>query len=1070
MIDSEGHHLAFLLGLPRSGTTLLSVILDRHPQVLCPPEPWIMLALESVGKVCIRHPADSRLLGQAVLEFADDASGLEATRAYATTLYNRRLESAGKLVFVDKTPRYYHILPYLRRVFREAKWIWLQRNPLDVAASYKTSWDVDLCRVLSEGADHPAWSFDLVIGLEQLLREADASDPRVLSVRYEQLVAEPQTETARVMRFLELEPMPDQTQFDLSGSAFAKSFAGDKKIAATAGPHAQSVGTWKSAFKPDELQTLFDFIGADTFCRLGYCQTVDELKALGVKDNGPHATADRRAAIHQIYAQRWADVLAASRADAPLPWVKRLEGQITQQKGAIDQLNSELAGAAERNRQLLEESNRKQQLADQSNAELTLARSELDEKRRSSEAMERHLTEQKREASELRRTVAEYAVRLARAAQPLVPWRKRFLDSASKTAQQLIISWPHGRRRRRVKPLPRISIVTPVYNGESHIRETIESVLSQEYPKLQYIIVDGGSTDGTLEIVNEYKDRISRIISEPDNGMYDAIGKGFEAADGEILGYLNADDLFEPGGLIRVGEWFRDHPRAEVVYHEDTVWFDGWKFPNAPQPPRIDRLTMLKGHTMFQDGVFFRRRAYQSVGGVNRQMRRAGDWDLWVRLSGNYRMHRAKPHVSCFRIRPGQISQDLASYHAELEHAKAQWKKEIGPRALRISEVRHWMRRGYNLLWQKLVPRPLYYPLHQSGCIYGFHPTPGTPPPYVPDQPRCPLTGARPDRALFSSRDTRFGDELINYIYYCSTTDIALTYPPLSKEQLNALYEKHYSKTDGKIIYPPIEHASPYKNYRGGNLFDKLAARSVIPSIASQRFLTWEDETAQQVLRSVRGLPRENAAVDFLDVGCFEGKLLSSIAGQTDWRTFGLEANGKAVEAARSLGHQIWQGFAEDATFVIPEDMFFDVIHLGQTLEHFVDPLTVIRRLRALLKPGGRMVLSTPNLWSQQVKLFGPTWAHWHPPYHRHIFSRKSLAILARRCDMEMLGVRSYSHIYWTCLSVQLNRIGCGGAVPHTVDFPDEIVRVAASLTLWSKLFWDWRGRGDYLVTLFRKR
>src|SRR4051794_7268466 len=102
MIDHDGHNLAFILGLPRSGTTLLSVILDKHPQVLCPPEPWVMLALESVGKVCIRHPADSRLIGQAMSEFSNGDSGVAASRAYASTIYNRKLESAGKTVFVDK--------------------------------------------------------------------------------------------------------------------------------------------------------------------------------------------------------------------------------------------------------------------------------------------------------------------------------------------------------------------------------------------------------------------------------------------------------------------------------------------------------------------------------------------------------------------------------------------------------------------------------------------------------------------------------------------------------------------------------------------------------------------------------------------------------------------------------------------------------------------------------------------------------------------------------------------------------------------------------------------------------
>jgi glycosyltransferase involved in cell wall biosynthesis/SAM-dependent methyltransferase len=1068
MIDSEGHNLAFLLGLPRSGTTLLSVILDRHPQVLCPPEPWVMLALESVGKVCVRHPADSRLLGQAVHEFVDGTSGLEAARSYAMTLYNRRLESAGKTIFVDKTPRYYHILPFLRQTFGEARWIWLQRNPLDVAASYKSSWQVDLARVLGEGADHPAWAFDLVIGMEHLLREADATDPRVLLLKYEQLVAEPEPQTARVMQFLGAQAAGEQLHFDLSNSAFAKSFAGDKKIATTAGPHTQSVGTWKTAFNRDELQTLFDFIGAESFCRLGYCQTVDELKQCGVKDNGPHATAERRAAIHQTYAERWADVLAAARADAPLPWVKRLEQQLSGQKHAIDQLNTELSAANERHRVATEQNLQHQQLAERTAGELQQARQELAEGARAAAQLESQLAEQKREVAELRRQVNELHYRIANIRPPL-PLHKRVLDTASRKAQQLIIGWPHGRRRKS-RPLPRISVVTPVFNGESHIRETIESVLSQNYPKLQYIVIDGGSSDRTLQIVNEYKDRISKIVSEPDNGMYDAVGKGFDLADGEVLCYLNADDLFEPGGLLRAGEFFRDHPRAQVVYHEDSVWFDGWKFPNATQPPRIDRMMLLNGHIMFQDGVFFRRRAYQMVGGINRQMRRAGDWDLWVRLSGRFRMHRASPHVSCFRIRPGQISQDMTAYYAELEHVKAGWKKKIGPRSLKLAQLRHWTRRAYNLLWRKLVPRPLYYPLPQSGCIYGFHPTPGTPPVYVPDQPRCPLTGVRPDRAIFSSRDTRFGEDRINHIYYCSATDIALVYPPVTKEQLNELYEKHYSKSDGQILYPPIEFASPYKDYRGGNIFDRFALRAAIPSLAAQRLLSWEDETCDQVLRAVRGLPREGGAVNFLDVGCFEGKLLSAIAARTDWKTFGLEANAKAVDAARRQGHQVWQGFAEDATFVIPEDLFFDVVHLGQTLEHFIDPLTVIRRLRAVLKPGGRMILSTPNLHSQQVKLFGPTWAHWHPPYHRHIFSRKSLGILARQSDLEMIDVRSYSHIYWTCMSVQLNRIGCGGAVPHTIDFAADVVRVASNLTLWSKLLWDWRSRGDYLVAVFRKR
>ena len=166
----------------------------------------------------------------------------------------------------------------------------------------------------------------------------------------------------------------------------------------------------------------------------------------------------------------------------------------------------------------------------------------------------------------------------------------------------------------------------------------------------------------------------------------------------------------------------------------------------------------------------------------------------------------------------------------------------------------------------------------------------------------------------------------------------------------------------------------------------------------------------------------------------------------------------------------MWLGFAEDATYVVPPEMSFDVIHLGQTIEHLSDPLMVVRRLRGLLKAGGRIVLSTPNLWSKQIDLFGPTWSHWHPPYHRFLFSPKSLRTMAHLADMDFVRIRSYSHPYWTCMSVQLNRMGVGAAVPHTVNFSDDVVREAQSLTFWSKRLWDWRGKGDYVVAVFRKR
>jgi hypothetical protein len=122
------------------------------------------------------------------------------------------------------------------------------------------------------------------------------------------------------------------------------------------------------------------------------------------------------------------------------------------------------------------------------------------------------------------------------------------------------------------------------------------------------------------------------------------------------------------------------------------------------------------------------------------------------------------------------------------------------------------------------------------------------------------------------------------------------------------------------------------------------------------------------------------------------------------------------------------------------------------------------------LKPNGTLVLSTPNLDSAQIDMFGPTWAQWHPPYHRYIFSVKSLRAMAERTRMTMLASRTFSHPYWSALNVWQNEHGLGAVLPHGVDLPQEVVTRATQVAAWSKLLFDWRGRGDYIVSAFGKR
>lgn len=311
MISQQGDGLVFLLGVPRSGTTLLATMLSQHPQILSPPEPWLMLALEAIGKTPDDHPADAQLIGEAVLKLADSDAKLNAARAYALSLYNGLLDKAGRSVLVDKTPRYYLILPFLNQLFPNARYLWLHRNPLDVAASFKTTWKVDLPADLRASAANRG-CMDLVLGARMLADFADANPAIVKKIAYEQLVAEPDRLGAETIAFLGLEAAQNLTQFDLHDSDLAKSDFGDRKIVETQAPHCQSVGQWERTFADEDLQILVDAIGVDLFRRLGYDAVLAKLPELGIAEPSSETTVIAQRRIEAHYAQRLASVAATS--------------------------------------------------------------------------------------------------------------------------------------------------------------------------------------------------------------------------------------------------------------------------------------------------------------------------------------------------------------------------------------------------------------------------------------------------------------------------------------------------------------------------------------------------------------------------------------------------------------------------------------------------------------------------------------------------------------------------------------------------------------------------------------
>jgi glycosyltransferase involved in cell wall biosynthesis len=189
--------------------------------------------------------------------------------------------------------------------------------------------------------------------------------------------------------------------------------------------------------------------------------------------------------------------------------------------------------------------------------------------------------------------------------------------------------------------LPAISLVTPSLNQGKFIRSTIESVLAQDYPAIEYFVQDGGSTDGTLEVLKEYADRVP-FVSEKDRGQADAINRGLGRTTGEVLGYLNSDDVLLPGALRAVGEVFASDPDLLFVFGR-ARYIDEEGKPLAPYLTRPDAIECLSDACFIaQPAAFFRRSVWNELGTFDESLHHTMDYDYWLRFGARYGPSRAR--------------------------------------------------------------------------------------------------------------------------------------------------------------------------------------------------------------------------------------------------------------------------------------------------------------------------------------------------------------------------------------------------------------------------------------------
>jgi len=211
-----------------------------------------------------------------------------------------------------------------------------------------------------------------------------------------------------------------------------------------------------------------------------------------------------------------------------------------------------------------------------------------------------------------------------------------------------------------VGELPAIAVVTPSYNQAAYLERTMRSVLGQGYPRLEYAVMDGGSEDGSAGIIGRHAGRLAYWESGADGGQSDAIARGFGRVGGEIMGYLNSDDMLMPGALRYVGEYFAGHPEVDAVYgHRVIVDGDDLEIGRWVMPPHDPEMLRYIDFVP-QETLFWRRSLYERVGGIDPSFRFAMDWDLLLKFqNAGARIVRLPYYLGYFRAHGGQKSQTI---------------------------------------------------------------------------------------------------------------------------------------------------------------------------------------------------------------------------------------------------------------------------------------------------------------------------------------------------------------------------------------------------------------------------
>ncbi len=625
MISKKGKNLIFIIGPPRSGTTLLSLILSKIPKVYCPPELWLSLSL--IRLLCSYRGQQTDNSDQTLAKLAFDETFskqriFEFFGKLMVTAYNMILaKSADATVLIDKTPRYYKIIDFLSEIFPNAKFILISRNPLDIAASHKSRWNMDLVDLTRLEGINDA-SFDIYCALEIIANARDKLGSRAHWIRYEDLVDEPSYIIRGVCDFLGLSYTDEYLDYAKNNSALLehkKSLLGDKEIFNRQKIDNHSVGRWRKILNNKEVSLVSSIVGSEVFQRLRY-----ELVTPEADDT------DKRNILHEkmiesLYSDYWSRDLL-------------LEIQILKER--VTSLNTHLL---ETNKTL----DKEHHLRGQFERDVQRFRDffiKMKDRYYRKRCRNRELENEVKELRDVRSRI-DY----------IWPWFE-----GSTYSENVVTS--------------KISIITPSFNQANWIEATIQSVLDQQYPNFEHIVVDGGSTDKTLEIVSRYPH--IRFIQELDLGQTHAINKGILHSTGDIIAYLNSDDIYRPGAFRAVADALVDPSKAMIAVGGcDYIDEEGKAIGHLK--PKLDSYWDLlkywgweRWYCLPQQSTFWRREVLSETGLFDIRYHYCMDYEMLLRMYVRFPFILLDKTLSGFRMH-AESKTISKTYLMYLEHRAA---------------------------------------------------------------------------------------------------------------------------------------------------------------------------------------------------------------------------------------------------------------------------------------------------------------------------------------------------------------------------------------------------------------